>query len=158
MYGRSYFLCPPVIASSTSVRHVLIFRLFLIRGPSTISYPKFLSAPPPSKMSIMFFLYQFFSCFFFCGPKLCCCVYIGYRLLKGVTYKSGPCASMIVSKADINRAGAGGTPGDGGEKPANPTPQAEAKVRANTSRNFCFVRQVFDLIFSGGKGEIPYVA
>lgn len=73
---------------------------------------------------------------------------IGYRILKGVTYKSGPCATMIVSKADINRAGAGGTPGGGGgEKPAAPTPQAEAKVRAHISRKFVFVFKFSTLFF-----------
>ena len=58
------------------------------------------------------------------------CAGIGYRLLKGVKYKSGPCATMIVAKADINRASAdAGTPGDRGENPATRTAQAEAKVR-----------------------------
>ena len=78
---------------------------------------------------------------------------IGYRILKGVAYKSGPCATMIVAKADINRAAARGAHGDRGEEQTHPTPQAEAKVRvqiANSFRAFFILFHVFYLIFSGG--------
>eukprot|EP00903_Cladosiphon_okamuranus_P016570 g15287.t1 len=53
-----------------------------------------------------------------------------YRILKGVKYKSGPCATMMVAKADINRISEGkaAAPGSASGAPTN------TKTRGNPSK------------------------
>lgn len=50
-----------------------------------------------------------------------------YRILKGVTYKSGTCATMLIAKADIT---SNGKENDGDDMPTPPA--AESKVPCAT--------------------------